>query len=156
MQLSISKTAASKHKQAYQEIVEHLGTDITWSYDWGVLIQSTPFTDIVSGKAHKAAQKERERTLDERLEDIKLNIRCGLQGKVGRKSHYVCLSDVPRKVLDYYRTQFAKCMAEEQRIDGLTEEQRLAEAQTLLKELRKVSGFMEFRVRGLEPDSGVE
>ncbi len=149
MKLTITKQEASKHTQAYQEIVEHLDKNIIWSYDWGVLIQSTPFNDIISGKAHKAAQRERERTLEQRLEDIKLNIRCGLNGKVGRKSHYVSLSDVPSKVLESYRDQFAKDIAEERRIDGLTEEQREAEIKGLLKELGHAQGFVAIRVEKL-------
>lgn len=146
MKLTITQKEASTHAAAYQEIVEHLGTGIAWTYDWGQLIQSTSFGDIISGKAQQDAKKERTRTLEQRLNDIKPNIRCGLNGKVGRKSHYVCLSKVPKKVLDQYRAQFAKDIAEEQRIDGLTEEQRQAEVKALLKELRKDPGFRSFTV----------
>lgn len=156
MQLNILKADAAKHTVAYQQISKKLGKGIKWTYVWCQSIQSTNFMDIISGKAQQEAAKERTKTLEQRLADVKPCIGCSLKGQVGKKSHTVMLDEVPDKVLDSYRTQFAKDIAEEQRVDALTDEQREAEVQSLLKELRKDPGFMEFRVRGLEPDSHVD
>jgi hypothetical protein len=115
-------------------------------YDWCVRIQASSLADIMSGKAHAEAGERRKMTLQQRVDDKMSRISVTVRVALGHTRYCSELKSVPPAIIEQCRRDFEEQIAEEKRIDSLTPEQREAETQAILEELRKNPGFTEIQV----------
>ena len=123
--IKITLEEAHNYPEACKSIIDHLKDteNIKWYYDW---------CEEVKGGMW-------EPSVEERIG----NIYCSLYAHCGRKKKSVSLDKVPQKLIDRLNEQEEESNKEQERIDNLTEEEKQAEVEALLKQLRGYSGFIE-------------
>ena len=122
--MSNLRKGKSKHKCAKE-------SDLVWSYSWVTRIEGGGFllSDLLNGKKQV---------------NIETATVCG---KIGRWQGYSSLCNpLPKEVVDYI-AKLASDAAEKQRIsDARSPEEKKAYMESLLKQLRRSPGFMEFKL----------
>lgn len=120
-------------------------SDMKWSLEWAQMIPGGGFnlTDIISGRVPRPAPKPE--TAEGRWEQVRQNIGASLAGSIGRWWWSVKIQEVPEEIRNQYITKYEEDIAEEHRVAGLTDEERDAETEALLNQLRG-PGFMELRI----------
>jgi hypothetical protein len=148
MNIEIDESEAQTHMEAYSKIIGKLGSSggIKWKYDWCQMMKSTSFLDILSGDPHDA-DDVRNKDIQTRLSEIEPNVRCDSWGSLGRRNSRVSLDKVPAAVMDTYRKNIEEEIADIKRFDSLSDAEKDAETEELIKEFRKMGGFF-LRVPG--------
>ena len=132
----------SRHRDAAPEELE-------WSIEYGVLVpgQLVTFADLIVGRVEDPRERRSRMSLDERVEEIVQGVTAYLRGKIGRFIAFSSqIEGCPEEVRAAIRRGVEEDIAEEARVAALSPEERQAEAEEALRQLRKMPGFMEIRI----------
>lgn len=115
---------------------------LKWQYDWGTQVGGHSFQDLLNGTAQNDAANRRDMTVKERIADevSRTFVQVTVAG-YGAKLTTVP-AEIMREIIDHHTEE----QREEQRIDALSPEERAAEVERLLGELRGTPGFFEVRL----------
>lgn len=122
-----------------------------FSYEVCERITCCSFGDLISGKAQEDRIKKAEMILQERLDDSLSRLGISVSASFSRacfRSDGIRFDNSisrPKVIVDCYRKQHEENIKEEERAASLTPEEREAETEELLKQLRG-PGFMELRI----------
>lgn len=126
----------SRHRDAAPEELE-------WSIEYGVLVpgQLVTFADLIVGRVEDPRERRSRMSLDERVEEIVQGVTAYLRGKIGRFIAFSSqIEGCPEEVRAAIRRGVEEDMAEEARVAALSPEERQAEAEEALRQLRKCPG----------------
>lgn len=163
-----SEIAQERHAQECQEFLADLRVSKTkskdtpegefvYAYSWSERIECDSFADIIGGNALARQQAERAKTVEEKIADriqrssVALTIKAGRVSKFYRISGYFpgegndrTGTPAPIEVISVIQKQETDRVAEFQRIENLTPEQRQVEIDEALGILRGQPGFFAF------------
>lgn len=113
---------------------------LKWFFTWGVQVQAHSFKDILNGKAQQRQKDIMDMTMQERIDDCVSRSICGV---MVANSYHGKTNTVPKVILQHIVKSEMEEEAERRRLDEMPDEERAAEAERLLNELRGSPGFVE-------------
>lgn len=146
MELKISYAhAVKRHPDEVKEAIAKLKkskskkrlvapSKLKWKYSWCVQIKSHSFNDIVNGAARRDAAKWEAMTLQERVNDEANRTKVHLT--VAGNGYWAPLKSVPDEIMEGIIEAQTYASQERDRVLAMSEKERTAYLQDLLKQLR--------------------
>jgi len=136
------RRSKSKQKNANPE-------DLNWYYDYCKAVKAHSFMEVIENARTRAQEPPSNPCVEARVASMVEGLHFRLSAS---RKHWIGTAQlnegfVPPELIAQFVERAEEERAEQERIDNLTPEERDAEVQELLGELRQDPGFMEFEIR---------